>query len=740
MSPAGFLKVRPMSRRNGKMRPQNSPSVHFQVCWCGPVIALCAISVGFGAGCDGPSRPEFGQPAEVATAESVGGGTDRAEKRDAGDATSRGQGGAPADPFSGVTLPDPFIGLAGAATSNLDCEAGVLRCATGDVKGIEKCSTGGTWLLQEQCAGETPYCLRGSCVSCEPQASRCDGAALQACSTDGIWKTSAVCAEGTTCLERTQACGSCTEGETQCSDGGTLATCSHGEFVVQPCAAEAPFCVQGVCRSCDPGSSQPHCEALTPVVCVAGEWEAQSACVGEKPVCNDALGACVACETGKRKCSADGQLETCDEFGQWTATACPSTSPACLGGACVACDPRLDKPRCRNDAVETCSAAGAWELAQSCAGDTPVCIESSGTCGSCKEGEVQCSDNGTASAKCNAAGKFVDQACPASTPICSAGACQECSAQLGPKYKCAGNTPQVCSGNRWVSQAPCSGQTPKCDPQTGECVCKDGEVRCQGSALQRCQGAAWVQQQVCAGELPICDALQGRCGCKNGETKCVVGTDDSVLECQAGVWVEEICPTAGPVCYNGACVECVPGSPSFCPERSWDYETRTYIGENVRQWCTSAAQVATETCPYICNRGACVDTRQVAGSYTCNQGAGQMCQAPQICCINQAQTCEASADDCGQYAVGQHQAASQFSCDDPSDCASGQVCCHHLNPAPGPNVIKCETPANCADTDTFMGAYDQVVCGPGNPCKVGVCELIASAVGASGVSSCNFRK
>lgn len=613
----------------------------------------------------------------------------------------------------------------------LECqEEGLVRCAP-DGSAVEGCSASGDWLVREQCTGQTPVCFRGGCVECVAGETICKGSLLGRCSDEGTW-TNDECPSGSVCLESTGTCGVCSDGETQCQDETSLGTCSDGEFVPTACPALKPSCVAGSCQACNPSLSAPYCEDGAPVTCTNGEWETQPACTGATPSCNELTGGCASCRPGDVDCTPDGLYATCDEYGQWVPEPCGDEAPVCLGSSCVACDPGAAAPRCRNNATEVCSEGGNWEVVEACSGETPVCLAQTASCGACDEGERQCDDNATGLAVCNAQGQFVETPCPDTSPVCEDGECVECSEGAGQERRCVGDTPQICSSNEWVAQAACNGDTPRCDSATGECLCAEDAYRCHGSggsSLQQCRNGAWIELETCTGDLPVCDSNAGRCACDTGESKCVVGTDDSVLECQAGWWVEEPCPPEGPVCYDGACRECVPGSPAVCkvPDTSNDYTGST------SEWCSSAAQIQTQSCSFTCLDGECTDTREIAGKFTCRPDRNIACSTGQICCAERSPKCVDTEDECGKKEPGSQLAAQLIRCDDHSDCASGQVCCADFVPPVGASYSSCKAPEDCADRDRYMNSYQGIVCGPNDPCAIGTCV----PWGDTGVSVCD---
>lgn len=460
-------------------------------------------------------------------------------------------------------------------------------------------------------------------------------------------------------------------------------------------------------------SGDRRCDDNSPARCIDGTWDILPACSGDTPICNELSGACAACTPGVTKCTPAGQLAVCDIDGSWEVTACSLEVPECVGGQCLQCNPSAGDRRCQNNSVEECDDSGAWVIVQSCTDASTVCLQASGTCGTCTPGDTQCNGTSNAVATCNEAGQFVEEPCPASKPLCDASECVACAEGLGPQRTCAGDTPLLCAANSWIPQAPCGDDTPVCIPETGECACEDDTVRCQNDALLVCTGGVWITEQTCGGDYPVCDEELGRCSCAEGESKCTVGFDDSMQVCQGGFWTEAFCSGNTPVCVDGSCVECVPDSPPTCTNLTLNY-------------CSFEATSAHEECDFMCASGDCLDTRTIADSYTCDAENGVVCAAPQICCNLGTATCLAAGSSCVATST---QAAWNVQCDGSSDCASGQVCCRHRSLQT--SRFECELPEDC-DAPQVMGTGDQIVCGPEDPCVSGTCTVLPD----TGLSTC----
>jgi len=78
------------------------------------------------------------------------------------------------------------------------------------------------------------------------------------------------------------------------------------------------------------------------------------------------------CSAGTLACNLQ-QPEFCTSAGTWqnVATPCSGSTPVCLAGACVQCQPA--STQCSLSAVETCNQSGQWGSAMACPQPTPEC-------------------------------------------------------------------------------------------------------------------------------------------------------------------------------------------------------------------------------------------------------------------------------------------------------------------------------------------------------------------------------
>jgi hypothetical protein len=102
------------------------------------------------------------------------------------------------------------------------------------------------------------------------------------------------------------------------------------------------------------------------------------------------------------------------------------------------------------------------------------------------------------------------------------GECTECSPD---STECAGAVPRVCSSSgTWVSQAPCQGDTPVCEPDTAECLCEEDTTECADTNTQRrCIDGQWESED--CGVALECDSGEDQCDLDTIATPGVVSCD-----------------------------------------------------------------------------------------------------------------------------------------------------------------------------------------------------------------------
>jgi hypothetical protein len=126
-------------------------------------------------------------------------------------------------------------------------DAGCIPGASPDLVGCadaqpQVCSDGLWQNIGAPCAGANPVCLKGACVVCAPGLTMCNGQQPQKCNDEGAWENHGDACVNTTCIAG--ACeGVCSPNEAKCGDASTPYVCADGEWQAQsPCTGETPVC------------------------------------------------------------------------------------------------------------------------------------------------------------------------------------------------------------------------------------------------------------------------------------------------------------------------------------------------------------------------------------------------------------------------------------------------------------------------------------------------------------------
>jgi hypothetical protein len=346
-------------------------------------------------------------------------------------------------------------------------------------------------------------------------------------------------------------------GDSTRTDQGTMTT---SEPTPDASNGDAGPCVVGS-RRCGPSGV----EACKPNV----GYELVELCDGETPGCH--RGECTPCDPGQRTC-VDNAPNVCNDDGSgWQAgDACEGNTPACLEstGTCGKCQP--SDRQCSGDIVQACGSGGAWENEQTCSGETPVCSSDHAACVECEPGTRECL-GATTPRECNDSGNwFTQPECGDPTPVCreALGACG-CEEDA---RRCTGQTPEICQDGSWVSAADCPELLPLCDAATGACVCDSDSRDCTNEGVPTlCVDGAWVEQTACPTDTPLCAA--GECWCEDGTERCD-GNDHEL--CINGRWQPDPC-SSDTSCdeVSGSCIctatepECLDSTPRTCIEGEW---------------------------------------------------------------------------------------------------------------------------------------------------------------------------
>ncbi|MCA9557045.1 MAG: hypothetical protein KC583_00665, partial [Myxococcales bacterium] len=536
----------------------------------------------------------------------------------------------------------------------------ICRAAQG---GGERCSA---CLNNAECpAGQE--CVQGSCRECNPQNNAgceadelcCNFECVRANNVNGCEVCGVACNATTsrTCLNRECVCGAAGEG----SCGGATPFCDDPRQTCVSCrgdedcpAGPRPLCVDTAVG----GNTVPQCQECDP--------EDNRGCDPNSatPVCDPVRYICRGCaqdgecgDPGRSQCVADGSCQLCD----------PSDNAGCTPNGASVCTNQFQCRGCQ--AHGECAANPNGNLCtnqrcEACAGANPdaecathplgnVCLASVGgaprRCGAC-DPEVL-GDGGTLT-DCDAPRQQGQREGHSAGNICRSDRCVACNADA----ECAVANPaepycfqgrcQACDPD---NDAPCSGNTPVCNPFSFQCEACAQDNDCNGGRL--CVGGACTQ----------CDPNNNR-GCPAGAPVCA-GNPPLCRPCVS----DQECAgnAAGAFCFEGQCRPCNPSTDAGCQPNSATpvcnpaFACVGCAGDND---CASNANNGSqciagtgrcETCDPNGHAG-CADDElccSVAGTPRCQAtggGAAGQCQAcAQACNQNVANACNQRACGCG---------------------------------------------------------------------------------------------
>jgi hypothetical protein len=550
----------------------------------------------------------------------------------------------------------------------------VAECTVGDAtcEGLVPldCWETGRWVARH--AGCATACFAGQCADCAEGPAVCKDGGVQACAA-GNWTTLEVCEKS---CEDGACVSACTEGSLQCNGTRWLQKCVGGSYVDD---TECPFlCNAGECvgecapdsRRCNPaaGNEAQTCNA-------SGTWAGSEPCPDDTHCVE---GACKPCEPGARRCS-DAGPQACSEAGEWVNQgACVAPTAACLAGLCVACPP--GEKRCGSGGIEQCQADGkSWLKVQTCAGATPVCLESSKTCGRCAQGDTQCFNNEVQT--CDGQGAWkTSVTCSGTTPRCVGGACAQCDPAAGER-RCETQTKAQGCGTTgsWGAATTCSGDKALCREDLNfACGCQENQRRCKTNSVPEvCQGGAWVAQSTCSGVLNYCLPETGRCvDCVPGTAECQSGT---AFECTAQGSFASLKSCAGPGINCGGCD----------------------LGE--------PCQAATDCDSGFCVSKACAVCQP--GQRRCQGNVPQLCSAAgawtnQSACSGATPQCLPSTGQCVQCLSGTRGCGT---------CGGGTQSCNASN-----QWGTCTNEPNLQSSNAHCGTCNNA-CASGKSCQAGAC-------------------
>ena len=648
------------------------------------------------------------------------------------------------------------------AASGTPCQDG-----TGTCDGQGACIVPDKSVLGVACTTDAE-CAEGHCVATGADGARvccdaaCDGV-CQACSVAGRCEetpatdtrcAAVACPADNACRDYVDAIS-----ENLCKSFGQCRTaldCGTPEFFtgLRPEAQ----CV------CDPASGA--CTLAAGVTCTQAGDCASGACLataaGDQLCCSGPCAAglfcgstgtgCVQCEGSQVTCQ--GNVQQACNAGALAATSCangctPGTGCNALPPVGFAC-----AGQCAGGAVCQQDTGGqARCCVRDCAGEDKVCTPS-GSC-ECPPGQVasgagcllRAGDPCQNGAQCQAGLTCVDGVC--CQEACG-GYCERCAAGSGLCQAIAAGQQEVdaASGNNCNNGFECTGTRGDCRARTGQsCTNADGST-CVSGACEATpgNGPAVCCSQACANGLFCRSTGQGcvqcesaaQCGngcsaqgtcnpLKGGGQTCAVdrecASNDCVPATDGGSRCCTGCQPNQQCSPGGACItpQSGPGGPCVS-----DNDCQRGVCENNGLCCNQACDPLCDTCG---SNGQCVDNGRCpvvdCGGSDCRIANGTVCcirGMPRQQPANLADldfSCE-PASGCDTNNVPELRA---YSCDDPSDCSNGDVCCHEF-PATYNGITHCLPQRMCNDTNNVgLITFEQICVSPAfsapNSCNPG---------------------
>ena len=527
----------------------------------------------------------------------------------------------------------------------------------------------------------------------------------------------------------------CEEFSNTCLDGTAYLKCSEATHMVEKITCDSSeVCLNGMCSKCDPKTFSAECVVddetrTTWLSCEEDEHTPglyvikKNACPKSSPVCL-AGGTCVQCDPEKFDpfCS-DGHESTCDDKGNIVVTACaeglkcvdgfaectdkcattadcPKSSPVCLAGACVQCDPETYKSFCSDGHESKCDAMGNL-LVTPCA-DGLKCVD----------GFVECTSKCSKATDCPTRDDGLTYACVANN-------CElqtECDISTA-KPTCSGDKRKVCQDpGKWVEAACDGGKV--CTGQ-GECVACTRDEHCPGSNVCDTSTHTCVACNVdsdCGG-TNVC--LDHRCAACNPDTygnKCL--DDKTSSRCNpSGALVRINCVNG--VCVDDECHAC--NGHTDAGKKTCDYPG--YEGKEVT--CHADHSMTYRECREneVCDHdkgcvskceGFAPSCASIDERYVCDASGNKVKEScwPLVCgdggkCTN---VCSGNIEKCGEYSG--YAALRQ--------CKDGKV-----------GLLGARSDEFCGTVDGKLGVYDKCTAGEYSfGLKDGTCATYTCKAGA----------
>ncbi len=393
------------------------------------------------------------------------------------------------------------------------------KCVNGHCQNPQLCGNGTCDTQQGEncatCPKDCP-CQKGTtCINATCQNTNlcgngiCDSQQGENCSTctkDCLCTKDEICVNGT--CQKKQTCGN---GQCEANKGEDCATCP------QDCACQAgEQCQKGICQKLNPCGNN-LCEANKGENCATCPKDC--ACQGNTTCKNGVCEPIIYCGNGQCEPNKGENCSTCPKD-----CACQANT-ICKNATCVPCQCTPRHRRCNGNNVEECSAdCTRWTLIQAC-GQGQQCQNSSCQA-SCGNGRCEANQQ----ENCSTCPQ--DCACGANQR-CQNGVCRTCVCRPGEK-RCRGYRLEQCTPDcqSWQFYKNCDpAQNLYCNSAIKDCKCRSSvsckrfEYRCFGNERRYCYTNTygctyWKKSSFqCRGTTPIC--YNGRCcACRPGTKRC----------------------------------------------------------------------------------------------------------------------------------------------------------------------------------------------------------------------------
>jgi hypothetical protein len=233
-------------------------------------------------------------------------------------------------------------------TGQCACSENAVDC---DANSTPILCSGGTWVPQAQCRGDTPICVGGAC-QCQTGLIECVSSTEARSCLDGAWKSEVCGATAPICVEG-KGCLACTPGTRRCAENGSHQAEQCTVDGIWKAAEQCNFCNKGDCANPAAVQGMIGCDAPTGLICkdthccysdtlrsVCGipntkcatkfvnvVCDGPSDCTDPRlPICCAAATGATACVDLLATCTAVPGVVACDPVRP----VCPAIAPRCL--------------------------------------------------------------------------------------------------------------------------------------------------------------------------------------------------------------------------------------------------------------------------------------------------------------------------------------------------------------------------------------------------------------------------